>query len=56
MSDYEKVMEYLRTRCDEIMGEWDGDFPGQQEDNAHAARELLELLNNVDELVKELDI
>jgi hypothetical protein len=56
MSDYEKVMEYLRTRCDEIMGEWDGDFPGQQEDNAHNARELLELLNNVDELVKELDI
>lgn len=56
MSDYEKVMRHLRTRCNEISGEWNGDESGKQEDRAHAADELLELLENVDSIVKELDI
>lgn len=56
MSDYEKVLEYLRKRCKEIRGEWNGDEPGQQEDRAHQATELLELLAEVDTLVKELDV
>lgn len=56
MSDYEKVMIHLRARCDEIMGEWNGDEPGEQEDRAEGAEELKELLDDVDKLVKELDI
>ena len=56
MSDYEKVMQFLRQRCKQVRGEWNGDEPGQQEDNAHAATELLELLDEVDKLVKELDL
>lgn len=56
MSDYEKVMQHLRNRCNEISGEWNGDESGKQEDRASAADELLELLENVDLIVKELDI
>lgn len=56
MSDYEKVMEHIKKRCNEIMGEWNGDESGQQEDDSMAAEELLGLLDEVDKLVKELDI
>ena len=55
-SDYEKVMQHLRKRCDEVMGEWNGDESGKQEDDANTAYELLHLLYEVDELVKELDV
>ena len=37
MSDYEKVLEHIRNRCNEIKGEWNGDEPGKQEDAAMAA-------------------
>ena len=56
MSDYEKVVEHIRNRCNEIKGEWNGDESGKQEDTAMAADELLEKLNEVNELMKELDI
>jgi hypothetical protein len=56
MSDYEKVLEYLRQRCLEVRGEWNGDEPGQLEDDANTATELLKLLDEVDQLVKKLDI
>ena len=56
MSDYEKVMEYLRDECLKIRGIWDGDNPGKQEDDAHLATHLLELLEEVDLAVKELDL
>ena len=56
MSDYEKVIEHIRNRCNEIKGEWNGDEPGKQEDAAMAADELLEKLEEVDQLMKELDI
>ena len=52
MSDYEKVLAYLRQRCEEVRGEWNGDEPGKQEDNAHLATHLLELLQQAD-LAKE---
>lgn len=32
MTDYEKVMLYLRTRCYETRAEWSGDEPGEKED------------------------
>ena len=56
MSDYEKVLEYLRQRCEEIRGEWNGDESGKQEDQSNAAEELLRLLEEVDQLVSELDL
>lgn len=56
MTDYEKVLEYLRQRCKEVRGEWNGDESGQLEDEANKATELLELLKEVDDLVKELDL
>jgi len=56
MSDYEKVIVFLRQRCHEVRGEWNGDDAGQQEDNAHLATHLLELLEEVELAVKELDL
>jgi len=56
VSDYEKVVAYLRQRCDEIMGEWDGDNPGSDELRTGFAQDTLELLERLDELVKELDL
>lgn len=56
MSDYEKVLKHIRLRCEEIMGEWNGDEAGEQEIRADGAKELLERLSEVDDLVKELDI
>lgn len=56
MTDYEKVVAYLRQECEQIRGEWNGDEAGKQEYRADQATELLELLDKVDELMKELDI
>ena len=56
MTDYEKVLDHLRYRCEETKGEWNGDESGTQEDKANTADELLELLIKVDKLVKELDL
>lgn len=56
MTDYQKVMLHLRTRCYETRAEWNGDEPGEKEDRANAATELLEQLDAVDKLVKELDL
>lgn len=56
MSDYEKVLAYLRQRCEEVRGQWNGDEPGKQEDEANLATHLLELLEEVDSAVKELDL
>ena len=56
MSDYEKVIEHIRNRCNKIKGEWNGDEPGKQEYAAMAADELLEKIDEVDVLMKELDI
>lgn len=56
MSDYERVIKYLRDEAIRIRGEWNGDDAGVMEDRAYAASELLELLAEVDERVEELDI
>lgn len=56
MSDYEKVLAYLREQAKAVQGQWNGDESGEQENRASAADELLELLDEVDALVKELDL
>ena len=45
MSDYEKVIEHIRNRCNEIKGEWNGDESGKQEDAA-MAEHLYVLVDN----------
>lgn len=56
LSDYEKVLQFLRQRCEEVQGEWNGDESGQLEDESNKATELLELLEEVDTLVRDLDL
>ena len=56
MSDFEKVLDYLRKCAREIQGDWNGDEAGKQELRAESATELLELLEQVETIVKDLDI
>lgn len=56
MTDYEKVMQFLREQAEEVRAKWDGDSTGREEDEADKATHLLELLDEVDALVKELDL
>lgn len=56
MTDYETVMTYLRDEAIKVRGAWNGKESGKLEDRANAATELLELLESVDEIVKELDL
>lgn len=56
MSEYETVLAYLRERCVEVRGQWNGDEAGYQEHRADMSAELLELLDQIDVLVKDLDL
>jgi hypothetical protein len=49
------TLNELTNKCEEIMGEWNGDDSGKQEDRANAASELLTTLTKVLELYKELE-
>lgn len=52
------MLESLQAIKDEmlgIMGEWNGDESGRQEDNANIAEEVVENINKIDELLKELN-
>ena len=37
-----------------ITGEWDGDFPGSQEDRAHCADEIIAKIDELKELIEEM--
>ena len=51
----ELTLNELTNKCEEIMGEWNGDNSGKQEDRANAASELLSELSKVLDLYKELE-
>jgi hypothetical protein len=48
-------LRQVRTIMEEITGQWDGDLPGRREDRAHAALEVIEHLDAIEELLTELD-
>ena len=45
----------IASKCEEVMGEWNGDDSGKQEDRVNAASELLTALTKVLDLYKELE-
>ena len=51
----ELTLKELTDKCEEIMGEWNGDDSGKQKDRANAASELLTTLGKVLDLYKELE-
>lgn len=50
------TLEYLKQEAEEIVGAWNGDNPGTQEDRAHVANQLLEKITEIEALISELHI
>jgi len=48
-------MDKLKEEMEEIAGAWNGDNPGLAEDRAHAALEVIEHIDAIEELLKELN-
>lgn len=45
----------LIKECEEIAGNWNGDEPGYQEEQAHIANEIIEKSNELINLINELN-
>ena len=45
----------LKERMEQIAGEWDGDLPGEKEDRAEIALDVITKLDEVEELLSELN-
>lgn len=45
----------LKKQMEEIAGAWNGDEPGQQEDRAHQANDILEKIRELEQLLSDLD-
>ena len=48
-------MDKLKKEMEEIAGAWNGDESGAGEDRAHAALEVIEHIDAIEELLKELN-
>jgi len=46
-----KTLRQLRKDLEEIAGHWNGDNPGQQEDDARIAIEVIEKIKEINELL-----
>jgi len=51
----DKTIDELIIWADGISAQWNGDESGLQEDNAHLATEIINQLEIVSELIKELE-
>lgn len=47
-------LKQLKERMEYISGEWNGDEPGRQEENAHIAEEVIQKIDEIDKLLEEL--
>ncbi len=47
-------LEGLKNEMEHIAGEWNGDEPGRQENNANIAEEVIEHINEINLLLEEL--
>lgn len=50
-----KSLQEIKDEMEVIRGEWNGDESGRQEDQANIAEEIVEKINEIDELLKELN-
>lgn len=48
-------LEKLIQECKEIAGNWNGDNPGYEEDQAHIAEEIIEKSQELLQLINELN-
>ena len=50
----EKALQEIIRYAENVAGNWNGDNPGVQEDNAHIANEIIEKCNDVLNLLNEI--
>lgn len=50
----DQTLEGLKKYCEEVMGQWNGDEAGIQEDNAGYAEEILEAIALIENNLKEI--
>lgn len=51
----EEKLLALKKEAEEISGNWNGDDPGYAEDQAHIANDIIEKVDELLDLIKELD-
>lgn len=49
-----QTLEGLKKYCEEVMGQWNGDEAGIQEDNVRCAEEILEAIELIENNLKEI--
>jgi len=49
------TLDYIKQEMDEVAGQWNGDESGKQEEDAQIAKEVLEKVAEIEELLKQLD-
>lgn len=52
--DKSPTLNQIVEFCKKIEGEWNGDDSGVMEDRANMARDIIDQINNIKELLKEL--
>jgi len=49
-----KTLNEIKKEAEDIMGQWNGDNAGVDEDNANIAGDILEAVKNLEELLAEI--
>ena len=49
-----KTLNEIKKEALEIMGKWNGDDAGVEEDNSNTAEDILEAVKNLEELLAEI--
>lgn len=49
------TLDFIKQEMDEIAGAWNGDESGKQEEDAETAKEVLEKVAEIEELLRSLD-
>jgi hypothetical protein len=54
LEHYIITLDFIEQHCNEVIGEWDGDSGGLEEERADIAKECLEHVESIKELIKDL--
>ena len=54
LDKYILTLDFIKEHCNEVMGQWDGDKPGLDEERADMAREVLDYVQKIEEILKDL--
>lgn len=54
MDEHLKNLIKMRLDLEALAGQWDGDFPGKLEDQAHICGEIVDHIKTIEPLLEEL--